>query len=275
VWQIFLQEIGCAVMAAVSPGEASKERYEIAVVARALDVLAELGRDGSVTTARAAALTNTSGATAYRLLVTLQSRGFVELDRANHHWTLGSAFFDVAERSTQLRLSSVAMPHLLSVRDSEMETVNLAIYANNELVYVEVIESPHRFRMSGERGERAPLHATALGRAVLAALPNDERIRILDTLVTPAFTDRTMTRVDDLLRELEITATRGWAEEHGETELGVTCYGAAVLNAGGRPIAAVSISAPDARINGERERRLGRAIRELAEQISQSLAERE
>jgi IclR family acetate operon transcriptional repressor len=246
-------------------------RYEIAVVGRALDLLTELAQGEPLTTAAAAGVAGTSTATAYRLLLTLQSRGFVQHDREKRHWTLGNAFFAMTETSTRLRLHSVALPYLTRLRDEVAETVNLAVYAIGEVVYLEVLESPLRFRMSGERGERAPLYATALGRAVVAALPADEQRMLLTAIDVQPLTPKTLRTIEDIEREIHITAARGWAEEHGETEIGVTCFGAAIVGTSGQPIGAVSVSAPDARLDPERERALGIAIRNVAAQISAAL----
>jgi IclR family acetate operon transcriptional repressor len=241
------------------------------VVGRALDLLAELARGEPLTTAAAARVTGASTATAYRLLLTLQSRGFVRHDREKRNWTLGNAFLAISETSTRLRLHSVALPYLTRLRDEVAETVNLGVYANGEVVYIEVLESPLRFRMSGERGERAPLHATALGRAVLAALPGDEQRALLEALDVRPLTALTITTSEDLAREIQVTAARGWAEEHGETEVGVTCFGAAIVGTSDRPLGAISISAPDARLDAQRERLLGNAVRDAAAQISAAL----
>jgi DNA-binding IclR family transcriptional regulator len=249
----------------------AKTRYEVAVVGRALDILTELAHGDSHTTASAARFTGTSHATAYRLLVTLESRGYVVHDRSTGSWLPGPALFAIAETSTRERLRAIALPHLTTLRDAEMETVNLAELVNGDLVYIEVLESPLRFRMSGERGERAPLHATALGRAWLAAQPSRQRAALLEALPLEPLTTRTIVDRDRLEAELEATAARGWGEEQGETEIGVTCFGAAVLGPNGRPVGAVSISAPDARLDPARRRRLGRAIRDTAAVISEAL----
>jgi DNA-binding IclR family transcriptional regulator len=260
------------VAGSASRPEASKSRYEIAVVARALDILADLAGGVRHTIASAAAATGTSQATAYRLLVTLEGRGFVEHDRSEHTWGPGSRLFDIAETSTREKLRAIAVPLLARLRDQEMETVNLASFANGELVYIEVLESPLRFRMSGERGERAPLHSTALGRVVLASLPADEQSALLGQLDIAPLTKRTIIDKAVLEEELFATASRGWAEEHGETELGVTCLGGVLLGRSGRPLGAISISVPDARLDEERRRRLGRSISELAAHISTALS---
>jgi IclR family acetate operon transcriptional repressor len=247
--------------------------HEIAVVGRALDVLADIARGTRHTTASAAEATSTSRATAYRLLVTLESRGFVEHDRQSHSWGPGPLLFDITAVSTTEQLRTAAIPLLTRLRDEEMETVNLASFANGQLVYTDVLESPLHFRMGGARGEHAPLHSTALGRAVLAALPAPERQTLVRQARVQPLTERTIVDQDLLEEELAVTTTRGWSAEHGETQIGVSCFGAALVGPSGRPIGAISISVPDARLDPKRERHLGTAIKRVAKTVVAALPE--
>lgn len=254
-------------------GNVSSDRthHEIAVVGRALDLLADIARGTRHTTATAAAASGASRASAYRMLVTLESRGFLEHDRETHTWGPGALLFDITAVSTREQLRATAIPLLSALRDEEMETVNLAWFANGQLVYTDVLESPLRFRMGGARGERAPLYSTALGRAVLAALPPDERASLLEDAHPEPLTERTIVDRSALAEEIADSGARRWAVEHGETELGVSCFGAALLGPSGRPVGAISISVPDARLDPKREQRLGTAIARVAETIMAAL----
>jgi IclR family acetate operon transcriptional repressor len=265
------QPLGSAQQPGAGEVNNQRSRHEIAVVGRALDVLADIARGKRHTTASAAEATGISRATAYRLLVTLESRGFVEHDRDSHSWGPGSLLFDITAVSTRERLRATAIPMLARLRDEEMETVNLAFFANGQLVYTDVLESPLHFRMGGARGEHAPLHSTALGRAVLASLRPDDRQALVRQAQVEALTERTIVDHGVLDEELAVTATRGWAAEHGETQIGVSCFGAALVAPSGRPIGAISISVPDARLDPRRERHLGAAIKRVAEAIVAAL----
>jgi IclR family acetate operon transcriptional repressor len=245
--------------------------HQIAVVGRALDLLADVARGRRHTTVSAAEATGTSRASAYRMLVTLESRGFLEHDREAHSWGPGALLFDITAVSTREQLRATAMPLLAALRDRELETVNLAWFGNGRLVYTDVLESPLRFRMGGARGEHAPLYSTALGRAVLASLPSEEQASLLAQARPEPLTERTVVDTGALVDELAVARTRGWAAEHGETELGVSCFGAALVGPSGRPVGAISISVPDARLDPKRERHLGAAIRQVAEAITDAL----
>lgn len=247
--------------------------YEITVVANALDLLTAVGRsnDGAISAAEASKILGISRSTAYRLLVTLKDRGFVEFDEATNRWRLGAQMFSLMGRATPSKLRSRAEPAMTRVWEQEKETVNLATMIGGQLTYIHILESPRSFRMTAAPGLIAPLHATALGKAFLAFLPHQERQRVLEGLRLVPITAKTVVDMKELVAELNLTAERGWAEEHGETEPGVACAGAAVLDASGLPIASISVSVPEARLTPERMARIGMTLTVEAAGITRGL----
>ena len=252
--------------------EHQSERYEIAVVANALDLLTHLAEAGEISTAGAGGMLGLSRSTAYRLLVTLQTRGFVEHDRATRRWRLGAPFMGILTRITGTRLRSAALPSMRRLLAEEGETVNLAEFAEGELVYIHILESPQAFRMSNVPGETIPLHATALGKAVLASLPREQWSSIVNGLDLEPITPATITSAEALLSALGTTAKRGWGEDHGETAVGAVCVGAAIVGPNGIVLGGISVSLPDARFGKEMERRLGPRVAEEAARISAEIA---
>jgi DNA-binding IclR family transcriptional regulator len=247
--------------------------YEIAVVANALDLLAAVGQssDGAISAAEASKMLGISRSTAYRLLITLKSRGFVEVDETTNQWRLGAQMFSLMGSATPSKLRSLTEPAMTRIWEQEKETVNLATMIGGQLTYVHILESPRSFRMTAAPGLIAQLHATALGKAFLAFLPPQDRQRALAALRLIPITEKTVVDMKDLIAELNFTAERGWAEEHGETEQGVACAGAAILDATGVPIAGISVSVPEARLTPERMARIGKTLMAEAGAISKRL----
>ena len=101
-------------------------------------------------------------------------------------------------------------------------------------------------------GKQLPLYCTGLGRALLA-YKSEEEIRSLFPKVLTAYTPHTLSTVDDLIKELELTRQRGYALEHEETNLMVNCI-AVSLDYNNAPIAALSVSMPTFRISEEKEK---------------------
>jgi DNA-binding IclR family transcriptional regulator len=250
------------------------DRYEVVAVANALDLLAKLGEGGETSTAEAGRLLGISRSTAYRLLVTLQSRGFVEHDRISRRWTLGTPFVQMMTRVTGARLRAAALPSMRRLLAEERETVNLAEFLDGELVYIHILESPQAFRMSNVLGERIPLHATALGKAALAAHPPEQWQTLVSGLDFEPITASTLTSPEALLVELEVVKRRGWGEDRSETALGVVCYGASIVGPSGLPLGGLSISLPEARLDAARADRLGTRVLEEANRVSAEIASR-
>ena len=124
--------------------------YEIAVVANALDLLAAVGQssDGAISAAEASKMLGISRSTAYRLLITLKSRGFVEADETTNQWRLGAQMFSLMGSATPSKLRSLTEPAMTRIWEQERETVNLATMIGGQLTYVHILESPRSFRMT-------------------------------------------------------------------------------------------------------------------------------
>jgi IclR family transcriptional regulator, acetate operon repressor len=249
-------------------------RYEVAAVSNALDLLARIGEVGETSTAEAGRCLGISRSSAYRLLVTLQSRGFVEHDRISRRWSLGTPFARMLTRVTETRLRSAALPSMRRLLAEEKETVNLAEFIDDELVYIHILESPQAFRMSNIPGERIPLHATALGKAVIAAHPREQWRSLIASLELEPITANTITDPESLLVELERTKLRGWGDDRSETALGVACFGAPITGPSGLPLGGLSISLPEARLDAGRAERLGTRVLEETIRVSSGIASR-
>ena len=249
-------------------------RYEIAVVANALDLLARLAEAGETSTAEAARFLGISRSTAYRLLATLQSRRFVKHDRVSRRWSLDTPFVNMMTRVTGTHLRSAALPSMRRLLAEEEEPVNRAEFVDGELVYIHILESPQAFRMSNVPGERIPLHATGLGKAVLAVHPREQWQELVGGLELDPITPNTITTPEALLADLEEVKRRGWGEDRGETAVGVVCFGAPIIGSSGLALGGISISLPEARLDAGLAERLGTRVLEEATRVSAEIASR-
>jgi IclR family transcriptional regulator, acetate operon repressor len=252
--------------------EARGARYEIAVVGQALDLVMRLAEVGEISTGDAGRALGISRSTAYRLLVTLQTRRFVEHNQVSRRWSLGTPFVNLITSVSRTRLRTAALPSMRLLLKEEQETVNLAEFVDGELVYVHILESPQAFRMSNVPGEAIPLHATALGKAVLAAHRREHWPELVAGLDLRAITPNTVITPKELLSDLDVTQRRGWGEDRGETVLGVVCFGAPIIGTNGAVLGGISVSLPEARLDAEREKRLGNRLLESATRITAEIA---
>jgi DNA-binding IclR family transcriptional regulator len=187
--------------------------------------------------------------TVYRLLAALVKSGLVRRSAAGHAYQIGHTLIGIANRALEkIELRDIAQEFLLALRDETGETVHLAVFHNNAMLYVDNLDSPERVRMACSLGATVPLHNTAVGKAHLAFLPEAEREAILADLKLSRVTGRSITSLARLRNEIKQTAERGWATDEGENESDIFCFGAPVLDRIGRPAAGISISIPRFRL---------------------------
>jgi IclR family acetate operon transcriptional repressor len=252
-----------------------KRRYDPRVsvaLLRGLDVLELLGRRSEVKLSEVVAELGVSRATAFRVLATLQSRGYVHHVRAEQVYRLGPALQEVAATSGTSSVVRVAAPPMAALRAETGETVNLAAVQRWRIVYVSILYGVHALRLNSELGELVPPHATAIGKAILAALPRDQRSVFLGEEPYARYTDRTITLRAPLEQALSRSLKKGFATEYEEIAGGSVCVGAPIFGADGYPVAAISVSAVTARLPRKELPALGRRVRSGADRISADLA---
>ena len=135
-----------------------------------------------------------------------------------------------------------ARPELVALQEESGATVHLALLDGAEAVYVAKVESAKPYRMASRVGMAMPLHCTAIGKAVLAGMPDAEAAALLGRSRLPARTPNTITDPDRLRTHLREVRERGWSVDDEENEAGVRCVGAAVFDHTDRAIGAVSVS---------------------------------
>lgn len=151
------------------------------------------------------------------------------------------------------------------------ETVNLAVRDGLYVLYIDVMESSHQFRLVSQVGTRRPLHCTALGKAMLAFTAPDERDATLASLRFERFSPRTITTQTRFRKELERITQHGYAVDDEEAGLGSRCVSSPIFDQSGKVAAAISVSGPITRINQPRLLAFAYAVREGARVISQRL----
>jgi DNA-binding IclR family transcriptional regulator len=239
---------------------------------RGLDVLEILANRGEARVAELVTELDVSRATAFRIMVTLEARGFVEHVPERHVWRLGRTIGELAGALDSDEIVRIADPALSDLRAKSGETINLATIHRNKVVWAATRESGFALRMSTVIGEVVSIHSTAIGKAILAVLPEQEWARMLPAEPYPALTPNTRTTLAALRKEVELTRTRGWSLDDEECELSGVCVGAAIVGASGRPVAAISVSSVAGRLTESEREPLGRAVADWCARVSRELA---
>jgi IclR family acetate operon transcriptional repressor len=235
-----------------------------------LNVLAE--SDQGVSLSEAAHNAGLARSTAHRLLSTLQHESFVRFDAERSMWTIGVQSFIVGTAFLRSRdLTSIARPVMRQLMERSGETVNLAVEDRAEAIYIAQIECRKTMRAIARPGGRAPLHASGVGKALLASMPDDEVDRIIALNGLPALTEKTICDPARLRAELRMIRRRGFVVDDEENAVGLRCLAATVLDENGWGVAALSLSGPTARVGDALIEPLGEAVRTAAMQITSAI----
>lgn len=207
--------------------------------------------------------------TVHRLLTTLEKRQLVHHDLSTGFWTVGLGLFRAGSAYLRIRkLPDIGRAVIRRLLNETEETVNLSMFDGMELVVVAQAEGHAPVRAFYRLGARLPLHATAAGKAVLAAAGPAFRGSCLGPLRYEPFTVATHRAERDLMDDVGRTAERGYAVDAEEHTAGMRAVAAAILNEWREPIGAVSVSAPVVRMSDDRVARLGRRVMAAAEQMT-------
>ncbi|MFC0529521.1 IclR family transcriptional regulator [Phytohabitans kaempferiae] len=212
--------------------------------------------------------------TALRILQTLHSWRLVD-KRADGDYRLGATILDLGQRALEsLDLRDVAAPFMQKLGDATNETVHLAILENQNVVYIDKVDSRRPVRMYSRVGIVAPLHCTGVAKAILAFVPPAQQRRLVESTDLHAFTPHTLTTPESLLADLAAARERGYAIDDEEHELGIRCVSAPILYADGNVAGSVSVSVSTARINYEKLLAFVGPLLDAAHGISRELGHR-
>jgi IclR family transcriptional regulator, acetate operon repressor len=232
-------------MRAASGRANPRPTYLIESVDKALRLLHLFSGTDRIRVSDAAALLGVAPSTAHRLLAMLQYHGFAVQDRRTHDYLPGPSLTRVGlAASKQLGLRAQARPVMERLAAEVEETVGLGLLQGTEVLELDGVDGPQVLRIAARTGALIPAHCTALGKALLAALPPDRLLALYSGETLPALTDRSIVKRIELLAQLGAIRRRGWAESSGESEDGVASIAVPVFDAAGAPCAALGISAP-------------------------------
>jgi IclR family transcriptional regulator, KDG regulon repressor len=244
--------------------------YNIAAVDRTLDLLESLSRIGP---ASLAALAESSGCTrtaAFRLLRTLQARGFTIQDEARGLWRLGARWTALSRAaSEQGALAATAMPLLAALGKATGENVYLRVRDGMESETIAIYQTDPAIRMYSDVGKRGPLHAGS-SRVLLAFAPEAVQTQLLAQRLnrfTPA------TRIDPtwIAADLQRIRTRNYLITSDEVVAGAVGIAAPVRDAAGGVVAVLHIGSPSMRMRAPRPRAVLPQVVDAAAKLSQAL----
>jgi len=214
--------------------------------------------------------------TVYRFLADLCKLDILCKNPETDKYKLGLKLFELGSR-VKLKSAFVEKtnPELIAVSKDIRETVHIAVYKNQQVFYVDKVESPQGLKLSSQIGSYNPAYATALGKILLAHLPEETMksttATLLDSDEVIAYTKNTITKKTSLLKELRSIRDKGFALDREEFELGLICVAVPIFNQNQKIVASLSASGPANRFEEKNVTKYVATLKRGADAIKQKI----
>lgn len=253
---------------------AQGEKYFfISSLAKGLSVIELLVDKGDLSVTEVANHLGYNRAGSHRFLATLQQLGYVEKNTANRY-QLTFKIMEMGLRiASQLEIRQVARPYMEKLSSAFNETVNLGYFDGRDVLHVDKIDSREILRIDSVLGSRAPAYCTALGKVILAFLPDDELDRFLTDVKLAPRGPNTITSRKKLLGELDRIRQQKIAVDNEELATGLRCVAAPIFDHSGRSRYAISVSGPAVRHTPDRIEQIHPLVKDVCEEISRKLGQ--
>lgn len=223
-------------------------QYPIESVDRTLQLVELLGQQDEVRLSQVRDRLGVGQSTAHRLMAMLVYRGFATQDPRSRAYRAGPALLRLGRTSAHEHdIVRLARPALQWLAASSGETAHLAVLADAEVHYLDVVETEALLRVTGRVGQFGPAHATSVGKAMLAALDDGDIVRRLGGRTLPQVTSRTVAGQAQLLADIRRTRSRGWSRNREEMQEGVCSVGVALVHPAHGLLGGFSLATPKAR----------------------------
>lgn len=210
--------------------------------------------------------------TVHRLLATLEKMGYVYQAGELGRWYVGLQAFTVGSSFLSSRdFVAQSNPYMRRLMDQSGETVNLAILDGTEAVFVDQVQCREMMRTIVKLGSRAPMHASGVGKAMFASLPDDQIDAILKVRGLPRITGNTITAPETMWASVRVIRQRGWSFDDEEHAIGTRCVGAPIYDEHGETLGAISLAGPSSRLPDDRIKQLGPLVAHTAEELTRRL----
>jgi DNA-binding IclR family transcriptional regulator len=248
-----------------------KSDYLIQSVSHALDLLEQFHEEiDELGVTELSKRLNLHKNNVFRLLATLESRGYIEQNKVTENYRLGLKTLELGQTFVkQMGLLRQSRPVLEEMVRECNETSYVAILKDFYIIYLDVVETDLTVRVVPRVGSRLPAYCTAAGKVQIAYLNEEELEQYIPQKELKAYTPNTLTDREELIRNLGLVAERGYAIDDEELDVGVRCVSAPIRDYTRRIVGAVSISGPSMRLSLERiDKELIPLVKRAAEEIS-------
>jgi DNA-binding IclR family transcriptional regulator len=251
------------------------QRYLVPAVKRAFEVIEFLAKqDSAVGISDIRRVLSLPLSSTANIVYTLTDLGYLERSQSDPSYRLSVKLLGVARRA-QDRLDLVSQCHSLvqdAVRESGL-TGHIAVLREEQSMYIDRVPSNSMVQVNSYVGQRWPAHTSAVGKAMLAFLPDAQVERLLKQMTLNKRTPYTITSPPALIRQLRAFRRLGYCWERNEGEVGLGCVAAPIFGSGHEVLAALSLTGTTQQVSSARTPALGNLVKKYAQQMSRRLGD--
>jgi len=209
------------------------------------------------------------------ILRTLEKQGYLNRNSETGKYRVGLKVLSLSRGAlTGIDVREVALPIMRHLMEKTNLTCHLAILDGSDAVYIEKVEPQGFIRMDTWVGRRMRVHATSVGKALVAHIPQERLERIIAESGMEKRTAKTITTLPRLLKDLEKVREQGYAVDDEENNMGARCLGAPVFNQNGIIEASLGLSGTINQVNPNTMPRIIEALKDAARHVSMQLGYR-
>ena len=259
-----------------APSKPGASTGQVQSLTRGLSILETLSRaEGGLTLTDIGQRVGLAPSTAHRLLATLERTGYVYQAGDLGLWYVGLGAFTVGSSFLASRdWVAQSHPYMRRLMEQAGETANLAILDGTEAVFIDQVQCRETMRTIVRLGSRVPLHASGVGKAIFATLPDEQVDAILKVKGLPRITDNTITSPETMWAALRVIRQRGFSFDDAEHLVGTRCVASPIYDEHAECLGAISIAGPISRLPDARIRQLGPVVAHTAEEITRKVGGR-
>jgi IclR family KDG regulon transcriptional repressor len=250
----------------------AKQAEPVAVVLRVFGLLAALGERKDASISELSARLAMPKATVYRFLQTMKSLGYVSQEPESERYSLTMKLFELGAQALQhMDLIELAGHQMRILSDQTGEAIHLGVLVDREVIYINKVDAKYSLAMYSRIGKRAPVHATALGKALLAWEKPERRDAVMAGMSFVRYRENSIASPEQFLEELARTRQQKYGLDYEEFEEHMVCIAAPVFDHWNDVVAALSVSLPAFRFDPARQDEYGAMVAAAGRAVSLGL----
>ncbi|WP_312288548.1 IclR family transcriptional regulator [Terrisporobacter sp.] len=248
-----------------------ENRYLIKSLIKAFNVLELVVKNEKMSISEINDITKLGKSTIHRLLSTFKEMNYIDQNKEDNTYFATIKIFELGNSVTnKMPIKNIAKPYLQKLYEECNETVNLGVVIGDDIIYLDKIMTKEPLRIDLEIGKKVPVYCSSLGKSMLA-FSNSMN---LNTIKFEKFTNKTISSIEELIKEVESIKENGYAFDDEEYIEYLSCISVPIKNKEGIAIASISIAIPTIRLDEDKKQNFITLLKFYAKKIEEDMLNR-